>query len=201
VALEDRVKALEEEMNVLKNQIQATLLEIQEQVLMHYYPSLRGQASPSPGTAATGFRPEKANTRVSLPVPETAIPEASPQQLLPDELVHAFGTEASMRSTDITPTQLALEPADNGATVPASPAMSSEQMEQSVPLEEEDAVDAGEGPDPAANLPLIKHVSLDQVRQRISTKTTERRDAPQPQETDATLGLGPIASLQPIHKT
>lgn len=39
--LERRVKTLEQEMKILKNQIQTTLRDIQEQVLMHYYPSLR----------------------------------------------------------------------------------------------------------------------------------------------------------------
>ena len=39
--LEGRVKTLEYEMKILKNEIQRTLLDIQEQVLIHYYPSLR----------------------------------------------------------------------------------------------------------------------------------------------------------------
>jgi hypothetical protein len=41
--LEHRVKTLEHEVKILKNQIQRTLLEIQEQVLTHYYPSLRSE--------------------------------------------------------------------------------------------------------------------------------------------------------------
>ncbi|GJM40400.1 MAG: hypothetical protein DHS20C20_06820 [Ardenticatenaceae bacterium] len=40
MSLEDRVKELEEELKVLKNEIRATLLDIEEQVLVHYYPSL-----------------------------------------------------------------------------------------------------------------------------------------------------------------
>lgn len=42
--LERRVKTLEQEMKILKNQIQTTLREIQEQVLTHYYPSLRSDS-------------------------------------------------------------------------------------------------------------------------------------------------------------
>jgi len=38
--LEQRVKTLEYEMKILKNQIQRTLLDIQEQILIHYYPTL-----------------------------------------------------------------------------------------------------------------------------------------------------------------
>jgi len=39
--LEQRVKTLEYEIKILKNQVQRTLLDIQEQILVHYYPSLR----------------------------------------------------------------------------------------------------------------------------------------------------------------
>jgi len=43
--LEQRVKSLEFEMKILKNEVQRTLLDIQEQVLIHYYPSLRAEES------------------------------------------------------------------------------------------------------------------------------------------------------------
>lgn len=39
--LEQRIKKLEDELKILKNQIQTTLLEIQSEVMSHYYPSLR----------------------------------------------------------------------------------------------------------------------------------------------------------------
>jgi hypothetical protein len=49
--LEQRVKTLEYEVKILKNEIQRTLLDIQEQVLIHYYPTLRADESkPSEGT-------------------------------------------------------------------------------------------------------------------------------------------------------
>lgn len=51
MALEDRVRALEEEVAILKDQIRHTLLEIQEQVLIHYYPELRANDSPPPDAA------------------------------------------------------------------------------------------------------------------------------------------------------
>ena len=38
--IETRVEKLELELKLLKNEIQRTLLDIQEQVLIHYYPSL-----------------------------------------------------------------------------------------------------------------------------------------------------------------
>jgi hypothetical protein len=68
--IENRVEALELELKILKNEIQATLLEIREQVLNHYYPELRaeepgktqksGEARPAKGGAAKG----KSNPRV-----------------------------------------------------------------------------------------------------------------------------------------
>jgi hypothetical protein len=41
MSLEQRVKTLEYEMKIMKNEIQQTLLDIQEQILLHYYSSLR----------------------------------------------------------------------------------------------------------------------------------------------------------------
>jgi hypothetical protein len=49
--LEQRVKALEYELKILKNEIQRTLLDIQEQVLIHYYPALRSEDSTPPADA------------------------------------------------------------------------------------------------------------------------------------------------------
>lgn len=48
--LEQRIKTLEYEVKILKNEVQRTLLDIQEQVLIHYYPALRTKESgPSEG--------------------------------------------------------------------------------------------------------------------------------------------------------
>jgi hypothetical protein len=49
--LDARVKALEYELKILKNEIQRTLLDIQEQVLIHYYPTLRSEDSAPPAEA------------------------------------------------------------------------------------------------------------------------------------------------------
>ncbi len=44
--LEQRVTMLEQELQILKNQIQATLLDIQEHLLTNTYPALRAEAQP-----------------------------------------------------------------------------------------------------------------------------------------------------------
>lgn len=46
--LEQRVKTLEYEFKILKNEIQRTLLDIEEQVLVHYYPALRAGDAVAP---------------------------------------------------------------------------------------------------------------------------------------------------------
>ncbi len=47
MSLEDRVETLEHELKILKNEIESTLLEIQNQVLVHYYPAFRAE-EPAP---------------------------------------------------------------------------------------------------------------------------------------------------------
>jgi hypothetical protein len=71
VELEQRVKALEYEMKILKNEIQKTLLGIQEQILVHYYPSLRtDDSAPSEGTilAFESVRAKQVNVTPSKPI-------------------------------------------------------------------------------------------------------------------------------------
>ncbi len=45
MSLENRVETLEHELKILKNEIESTLLEIQNQVLIHYYPAFRAEES------------------------------------------------------------------------------------------------------------------------------------------------------------
>lgn len=54
--LESRVEALELELKILKNEIQATLLEIREQILNHYYPELRAEEPPLPPARGSDTR-------------------------------------------------------------------------------------------------------------------------------------------------
>jgi hypothetical protein len=71
--LESRVQALEQELEILKNQIQATLLEIQEQVLANTYPSLRGDdTNPPPNNAPHNPQPERPLVQQVMPVQAVA---------------------------------------------------------------------------------------------------------------------------------
>jgi hypothetical protein len=75
--LEQRVKALEYEMKIVKNEIQRTLLDIQEQVLVHYYPTLRLEESGTPkGVIETVevIRAKQGPPEVAAPAPAPAAP-------------------------------------------------------------------------------------------------------------------------------
>ncbi len=66
--LESRVEVLEHELKILKNEIEETLLEIHDQVLVHYYPALRSDDSTAP--VELSAPPSKSQTKSSnLPHP------------------------------------------------------------------------------------------------------------------------------------
>jgi hypothetical protein len=61
--IESRVEALEQELKILKNEIQSTLLEIREQVLNHYYPELRADETQK-ANSSTGKQGETRTSEV-----------------------------------------------------------------------------------------------------------------------------------------
>ncbi len=78
--LEQRVKTLEYEFKILKNEIQRTLLDIQEQILVHYYPALRqDETTPSDGIVQTVDQ-----LRAKRGVTESAPPSPAPAPAVPD---------------------------------------------------------------------------------------------------------------------
>lgn len=70
--LEDRVKALELELKVLKNEIQNTLLDIREQVLALYHPSLTATE-----TTRVDVEPPRAGSVVATQSPAAASEDGS----------------------------------------------------------------------------------------------------------------------------
>lgn len=70
--LEQRVKTLEQEIKILKGQIQRTLLDVQEQLLIHYHPSLRiAENAPAEGVpvARTLVDAESDTPKSKIPAP------------------------------------------------------------------------------------------------------------------------------------
>jgi hypothetical protein len=77
VELEQRVKTLEYEFKILKNEIQRMLLDIEEQVLVHYYPTLRAGDSVAPegiAQAVEAIRAKQGSASASASAP--AMPAA-----------------------------------------------------------------------------------------------------------------------------
>ena len=117
--LDARVKALEYELKILKNEIQRTLLDIQEQVLIHYYPSLRSDDSTPPAEAVTQVASRSATTATHVP---------------------------------------AATPAPAAASAPAAPPPASEVT---APMGYRTV---SVGPPPAAPIPAVKKVTLEEIR-------------------------------------
>ena len=80
--IESRVEALEHELKILKNEIQATLLEIREQVLNHYYPELRASEPPIAKPVAAKPSESKVSTvRINELQPGTAAKQNARAQM------------------------------------------------------------------------------------------------------------------------
>jgi len=69
--LEQRVKTLEYEVKILKQDMQRILLEIQEQVLVHYYPSLRAEETAPPDSLRQTV--EGLRAKLATPPPVTRV--------------------------------------------------------------------------------------------------------------------------------
>ena len=80
--LEQRVKALEYEIKILKNEVQRTLLEIQEQVLLHYYPALRADESvPSEAIIQSLEQARQKTASVANPAAPTPVKQVTLEQI------------------------------------------------------------------------------------------------------------------------
>ncbi|HEY4688195.1 MAG TPA: hypothetical protein VIK33_02700 [Anaerolineae bacterium] len=96
--LEQRVKALEYEMKILKNEVQRTLLDIQEQILIHYYPALRLEESGTPEGAIQALEAVHAKQASLGPPPATPPPVAKKVTL---EEIRAGQREATPPSANV----------------------------------------------------------------------------------------------------
>jgi hypothetical protein len=74
--LEQRMARMEEEIHILKNQIQSTLLDIEEQIMNHYYPSLRSKDSEDTPSAAPKGQGRPQAVERPEPAPHTADEDA-----------------------------------------------------------------------------------------------------------------------------
>ncbi len=109
--LEQRVKALEYEIKILKNEIQRTLLDIQEQVLIHYYPTLRADDSVPPADAVAHMN-RSANAAGPVATGTPAAPPPAPVMAKKVSLddVRAMPTPAPVASAPVATAAVAPAP-------------------------------------------------------------------------------------------
>jgi len=107
VELEQRIKTLEYEIKILKNEIQRTLLDIHEQVLIHYYPSLRIEETQPPASVVQAV--EAARSKQPSP-PETPSAKQTSDETSAKPAVRkvSLGQVRSERNESSTP-----KPAEN----------------------------------------------------------------------------------------
>lgn len=136
MALEDRVRELEEELKVLKNEIQTTLLDIQEQILSHYYPSLYPSANKEANLA---------QVNVARQTAEAAAPPTAPA---------AMPTAAA----PVTPPHAPV----NGAVQvnPSAPSYHGKYKTQTITLVEEPEETADDEPEPLPEEPAPKRLAV-----------------------------------------
>ncbi len=82
--LEQRIKTLEYEFKILKSEIQRTLLDIQEQVLIHYYPTLRAEDPAAEADVQQSLRAvqeKKQTVAAKEPTALVELPSAPPPPL------------------------------------------------------------------------------------------------------------------------
>jgi hypothetical protein len=121
VALEDRVKELEEELKVLKNEIQTTLLDIQEQILSHYYPSLYPSANKEANLAQAKVAHPQAVAEVSqnqaaAPLPRFQGKYQTQTITLVEEPEEDEGDESEPLDEEDEPVRLAIVPQKSART-------------------------------------------------------------------------------------
>lgn len=137
MALEDRVRELEEELKVLKNEIQTTLLDIQEQILSHYYPSLYPSANKEANLAQVSVARQAAETAVYPPAP-ASMPGAPQQTNAPAQAPATSPLPASTAANGVLPVQIAQ----------TSPGYHGKYKTQTVTLVEEPEEEIDEEPEP-----------------------------------------------------
>lgn len=101
--LEQRVKSLEYEIKILKNEVQRTLLDIQEQILVHYYPSLRAteESAPTDGIVQSieSIREKKQQLAGASSPPEAQEASGSPEV----RQVSLEGVQAAQGENPVSP--------------------------------------------------------------------------------------------------
>ena len=168
--LEQRVKTLEYEMKILKNEVQRTLLDIQEQVLVHYYPALRAEETkPSEGTiqAVEALR-SRQGAQPTAPTSPSAAPAAPAPSAAP---AVPLSTSSAAPAPSVAPAvPLPTSPAASASTVAptASPSAAPATFK---------TVAVAAPPPGTSAVPVLKNVSLEENRAAQSELAAEEAKA------------------------
>ncbi len=149
MALEDRVRELEEELKVLKNEIQTTLLDIQEQILSHYYPSLYPSANKEANLAQVSVARHTAEAAAPQPTPA-----AMPTAAAADPVQTAAPAQASAPSPAHAPVYGAVQ------VNPSAPSYHGKYKTQTITLVEEPEEEVDEEPEPIKEETTPKRVAV-----------------------------------------
>lgn len=145
--LEQRVQILEQELEILKNQIQATLLDMQEHLLTNAYPSLRADDVPPPsdggynggGGHLASYAPRgeemKQETfsnvrRVSIDDSGTAYEMPTPQQQTPPPTLRYAAPEPAPRPANVEATPQRTAPETDWSTMSELEEWASEKVKE-----------------------------------------------------------------------
>lgn len=128
MSLETRVETLEHEFKILKNEIESMLLEIQNQVLIHYYPTLRSEDHVPPKDALPLLDAQSAAARKEPQAKENVgarsgndviiVPPRTKEVSLHElrgkakQPLTSLKTAPAIAKADFTPTGAATDPAD-----------------------------------------------------------------------------------------
>lgn len=132
MSLETRVETLEHELKILKNEIERTLLEIQNQVLIHYYPSLRAEDATPPkellpllesaftevdeSASPLAKRPPEAE---GTPAPPPKTKEVSLTEIKRKPMPTLAAREPAAAKVAVTPAKVTILPAKGTPATPA----------------------------------------------------------------------------------
>lgn len=114
--LEQRVQALENEVAVLKNQIQTTLLDIQAMLMTNAHPALRGEAQ-APSSNWNDDTPPAVSPASALPVRKFSLEQTGDTD--DDDALPLVRQASPVQTIAANPPPAALTPGRNGAKEPA----------------------------------------------------------------------------------
>ena len=185
---EERVKALEDELKVLKNQIHCALTAVEERNLIQRHPPLEEKACPTAEIAWTDPRSEKEDGNHTSRRVEPSLPAEILRRVFSSESARSHGTEVSLSPVSPGATPAFFDSACQRGPAGSPPAESVGQPLLPVLDEAVDIAEEREPPEDTSDLPQTRQVSLEEVRDWLAIKNhLDQPVPPAPELTGASL--------------